>query len=427
MTHYSEHGISVELSKNPQESPDKIFFSYNEENIEIKNSLTHQPQSITCAAKSLGIKTKDKIDFTVISFPPATTAAALFTKNACPSYTVSRNRELLLHSDCTLLAVNSGNANVFNPTGATDLVETAALLAKEFELNEDEIMVCSTGVIGVQLPMDKFRTGIPGIKSTLLPNNLDQAAKAILTTDRGPKVASVKIGELVLCAIAKGAGMIEPNMATMLAYFFTNGTFTKAELDQALRETCNNSFNSISIDSDTSTNDTLALFATGELDKDKSDINALISALQAMSIKLAREIVAQGEGVSKLIETVVHSDNSEGQSKKIAKSIINSPLLKAAVFGADPNWGRVVMAVGKACMDDSNPLHADQIQIKFQSQLVYDRGKGIKLDLDKISKDIKENAHCFIEVKIGQGRYSSRVWGSDLTHEYVDINASYTT
>lgn len=428
---YNNLGIEITLGEGKDTTTDLIQFKNpvnTQELLSIKNSLQYQPVGIKTLAATLGIKKSGKIDFTVMMLPKAGPAAAVMTRCMCPSYTILRNREILKQGSLQAVVVNSGNANVFTPTGDKDLANIAELVSTEFGINQNNIFISSTGVIGVPLPLEKFQKGIPGLRKELKDSNLDAAASAILTTDLGPKTSSFKYKDLILCGMAKGAGMMEPNLATMLVYFFTNANLSSKTLQDSLSRAVETSFNAMSIDSDTSTSDSVALLSTGELELSEDEIKIFQDALRAMSVKLSRDIVSQGEGVSKTIEVLVDSDISEEFSKITAKKIINSPLVKAAVHGADPNWGRVVMAIGKPESGKViKVLGEENIEIKLQGVVVFSRRENIKLDLVSISKRIKESKIASIEVKIGAGGYPSHAWGCDLTEEYVTFNSDYTT
>lgn len=428
---YKNLDIEVTLGSGKDTTTDLIEFRNPvkpDQLLSIENSLLYQPPGIKTLAATLGIKKSGKIDFTVITLPQSAPAAAVLTRCMCPSYTILRNREILKEGQLQAIAVNSGNANVFTPTGDKDLNNIAQLLAKEFEIKQENVFISSTGVIGVPLPIEKFQKGIPGLKSQLKENNLDAAASAILTTDLGPKTVSFKYNDLIICGIAKGAGMIEPNLATMLVYFFTNANLSSKALQNTLIKAVDYSFNCISIDTDTSTSDSVALLSTAELELSEDELKIFDSALRAMCIKLSRDIVSQGEGVSKIIEVFVNSDLSEEFSRSTAKKIINSPLVKAAIHGADPNWGRVVMAIGKPEAGKSvKVLGEENIEIKLQGETVFSKKESLKLELPAISKKIKESKIASIEVIIGAGGYPCRAWGCDLTEEYVTFNSDYTT
>ncbi|MFN8389599.1 MAG: bifunctional glutamate N-acetyltransferase/amino-acid acetyltransferase ArgJ [Bdellovibrionota bacterium] len=426
---YPELGIEIVPGPGRDTTDDTISFTADDKRYTLVNSLEHQPHGIKTASATLGIKKSGKIDFTVVALEQPAPAAGLFTRSLCPSVTILRGRKILKDGKLQALAVNSGNANVFTPNGERDVNRTAELLAEELGIAADDILICSTGVIGVPLPMEKFEQGIPGIGATLRTNNLDAAASAILTTDHGPKTVSIKIGELVICGMAKGAGMIEPNMATMLVYFFTNARLSAEDLQSSLRQAADASFQSISIDSDTSTSDAVALFSTQQIVLDSTLKAAFDAALRAMSIKLARDIVSQGEGVSKIIECSVRTGISSQFAKQTAKGIINSPLVKAAVHGADPNWGRIVAAIGKSELPSgkSSVLDPTQLTIQLMGETVYRNGEATTVDLPSVSRKMKEASLVSIAVTIEGDKFLARTWGCDLTEEYVTFNSDYTS
>lgn len=425
---YTEHHISVESSSRDDTLADTVSVTLeNGSAVTVSNTLAVEPKLLTCGT-TLGIKESGKPDFTVMRLNKPAATVGVFTKNRCPSVTVLRNKNCLLKGTAQLIAVNSGNANVFTPSGEKDLGEVVSLISKEFEVAEDQIIMCSTGVIGVPLPMDLFRRGIPGLKSSLRENNLKSAAEAIITTDRFAKSASIQVGDVTIAGIAKGAGMIEPNLATMLVYLFTNVAIPTEKLGAYLREACAKAFNCISIDSDTSTSDTVILSSSEEVPESSISKEDFCRALTALCVKLARDIVSQGEGVTKILECCVESDTSIDFSKQVAKQIINSPLFKCAMHGGDPNWGRIVMAIGKGWSEDSPKLFTpEMLTISLQGITVLERGSAVKIDLAALAKRIKSERVIEISVRIGTGKYRGRSWGADLTSEYVSINADYTT
>jgi glutamate N-acetyltransferase/amino-acid N-acetyltransferase len=391
----------------------------------IINSLRHQPDGIRTCAASLGIKPSGKPDLTVITLPQPGAAAAVMSQNRCPSYAVLRNRACLADSTLQAIAVVSGNANVFTPNGMRDLLRIADLLQAEFGIAAEHTLISQTGAIGVPLPMQPFKRGIPHLSNTLQAQHLDAASEAILTTDSGPKVASVAIGDLVLAGIAKGAGMVEPDMATMLVYFFTNAQVDAHFLQDALEHAVDVSFNRLSIDAATSTSDTVALVSTGAKALDPIQKEQFRQALTAMSVKLTRDIASQGEGVSKTLEVTVDSDVSLLYSQRVAKQIINSPLVKTAAHGAVPGWGRIVAAIGKPHSGYDDPLlPPEQVEIALQSHTVYQRGQAITPDLQALHIALHRDKVMDIYVTLGAGGYLGRAWGCDLSADYVQFNAS---
>lgn len=425
---YPEFHLTIQSGPGRDTTQDSVSVTLSDgTQCQIENSLKHQP-SILTATTTLGIKASGKVDFTVMKAAQPSTAAGVFTRNRCPSMTVVRNRRCLESGKTQAIAVNSGNANVFTPRGAEDAEEIATLLAQDLQIPADQILVCSTGVIGVPLPMDKFRAGIPGVSAKLRAQNLDEAAHAILTTDLGPKPASVKHNEAVICGIAKGAGMIEPNLATMLVYLYTNVDLPSNVLKQALRDATADSFNSLSVDTDTSTSDSVILVSTGEVPATNISNEDFTRLLRALCIKLSRDIVSQGEGVTKIIEAHVECDVSMHYARQLTKQIINSPLFKCAVHGGDPNWGRIVMAIGKvqgpAEMGLINP---GSLEITLQDLPIYRGGATVEFDKETLRQRMVDERVVRVFVRTGTPVHRARAWGCDLSADYVRINADYTT
>jgi glutamate N-acetyltransferase/amino-acid N-acetyltransferase len=396
--------------------------------VAIDPTLVHQPEGIRAAAIAAGIKYPDVLDFTVVKLDAPGAAAGLFTTNLCPGHAIPFDREVLADGRAQALVVVSKNANVFTPRGDEDTRAIASGLARELGISAKDVVVSCTGVIGVPLPMDRVQAAIAGIGAKLEPNRLEDVSRAILTTDRGPKVCSVRIGDIVACAMAKGAGMIEPNMATMLSYFFTNADLDGAALREILADAAARSFNALSVDSDTSTSDSLVAFSTRGVRLDEALRSDLVDAVRAMSVKLARQITVQAEGATKLIECTVRLDTSVRDAKLVAKKIVNSPLVKTAVHGGDPNWGRLVMAIGKPDERlELRKIQPSEVTLAMMGQTVYQRSSAIAIDLVSLSRSIKQSSRIAIEARIGAGRHAATAWGCDLSHRYVDINADYTT
>ena len=396
--------------------------------VELENVLAHQPAGIESVSTWIGVGTEGVLDFTVVRLPATGPAAAVFTKNRCPGDAVISGRENVADGRLRLLCVLSKNANVFTPDGARDVESLLDALAGEFGVERGEILLSCTGVIGVPLPMDRILAGIPGLSGQLEAGGLERAARAILTTDRGPKWASVKLGSIELCGFAKGAGMIEPNMATMLSYLFTNAHVDAAQLDAMLRRCVDRTFNAISVDSDTSTSDTVALMSTSAVELPEVHEDDFEQALLMLCAKLARDVVGQGEGVENLIEVDVAVSTSEADARALAKSLINSPLVKTAVHGADPNWGRIVMAIGKPAAHVSfDRIDPAELVISVMGETVFDRGQALDVDLDALSRRMQSQKTARVAVVIGEPAHRFKAWGCDLTHEYIHINADYTT
>lgn len=372
-------------------------------------------------AKNVGIR-DETLDFTVVYSTSPATAAAAFTRNTFCGHPVTVGRGHVADGRLQAVVVNSKNANVATgPEGLEACRETCRLVGAELGIRPEDVFPCSTGVIGRPLPMERMRAGIAGVRSQLAPGRLDAFARAILTTDTHPKMRCAQLGNAVLSGCCKGAGMIEPNMATMLAFFFTDAALPADELRAALREAVEVSFNMVSVDSDTSTSDTAVVLANGQAGE--VDRHAFRRLLTAMAVELAQEVARDGEGASKLIEVAVSGAPDRDAARRVAKSVVNSPLVKSAAWGADPNWGRVAMAVGK-CFD--LPLDPDRVRIAFGGIAVYPGG-GLGPDgLGPLTEHLRGD-RIRIEVDLALGDASATVWGCDLTPEYVHINGDYTT
>jgi glutamate N-acetyltransferase/amino-acid N-acetyltransferase len=318
--------------------------------------------------------------------------------------------------------INSKNANVaMGKQGIDNAIETCRIVGEELGVDSYDVLPFSTGVIGRPLPMEKIRAGLRGIRDELKPDNLKLAAEAIMTTDKYPKYFSCQVGPAVIAGIAKGAGMIEPNMATMLAYLMTDAELPAASLRPMLKRVVDRTFNAMSIDTDTSTSDTVVLMANGLAGPvNRRDFEA---GLLKVSDYLTRELARSGEGATKLITVDVDGAKNKAQAKRIAKSVVNSPLVKTAVYGCDPNWGRVIMAVGKSFDPTIEPA---KVTIRFGDTNVFKKGSPVDCDLEALRKYLAQS-EVVITVDLGIGKASARVWGCDLTEGYIKENAYYTT
>jgi glutamate N-acetyltransferase/amino-acid N-acetyltransferase len=377
-------------------------------------------------ATNAGIKDKS-LDFGVIAASRPCSAAALFTRNNFPAAPVILGRERLRSGRLQAVVVNSKNANAASgERGLADARRTAQVLGEALGIDPALVLPSSTGVIGVNLPMDKIEAacrGAPqGLAST--PEAIDQFARAIMTTDTRRKAVSVKVGAATLTGVAKGAGMIEPNMATMLAFLVTDAEIPAPSLQAALSSATERSFNRITIDGDTSTNDTALVMASGLAGKVSE--SAFEGALLEVCQHLAKAIVEDGEGATKLIELTVSEAPSTEAALAIAKSIVNSPLVKTAIYGADPNWGRFVMAIGKVF---AHPVPLEKLVIRFGDgeQALAIRAGGQAADVLERIRAYLKNPVLHIEVSLGQGRARETVWGCDLTEGYIKENAYYTS
>jgi glutamate N-acetyltransferase/amino-acid N-acetyltransferase len=385
---------------------------------------------VRLAVGQAGIRYQGRTDVLLAEFAEGTTVAGVFTKNLCPGAPVTWCREFLAGGTARGLVVNAGNANVFNGIAGQRAVEaTANAAAKTLGVPAETIFLASTGVIGEPLPAQKIVAVLDKLKANLAEDRLGEAASAIMTTDTFPKAATRTArlgGENVLIAgIAKGSGMIAPDMATMLSFIFTDAAIPAPALQAMLAKAVDHSFNCITIDSDTSTSDTVLLFATGTArNKPTEDPAALADfrrALNEVLHDLALLVVRDGEGAQKLVSITVDGAVSNHSAQKIAMAIANSPLVKTAIAGEDANWGRIVMAVGKA----GEPADRDKLAIAIGGTWMAKAG-GIVPGYDEtpVVAHMK-GREIDIEVDIGLGAGRATVWTCDLTHGYIDINGSY--
>ncbi len=385
-------------------------------------SLPFYPQGFRSCAKNVGIK-DETLDFTVIVSDVPASAAAMFTQSRFYGAAIIVGREHVANGQLQAIAINSKNANdATGEQGLANIREVARLVALELGIAPEDVLPSSTGVIGVQLPMEKLRQGIHGLRQEMQAGRLELSAQAIMTTDTKPKLHAYKVGNAVLVGMAKGVGMIEPNMATMLSYFVTDARIAPDMLKALLKEVVDLSFNMVSVDTDTSPSDTVAILANG-LAGDV-DLNEFRDALQTMAIELAKDIARDGEGATKLIEVVVDEAASFAQAKRVAKAIVNSPLVKTAIFGADPNWGRVAMAIGKC--EEQTEIVPEKVSIAFGELLVYKGEPVAEVNLAELEQYLQQ-VEVVIHVSLGLGIASATVWGCDLSYEYVRINGEYTT
>ncbi|MBF0287128.1 MAG: bifunctional glutamate N-acetyltransferase/amino-acid acetyltransferase ArgJ [SAR324 cluster bacterium] len=378
--------------------------------------------------KNIGIK-DDSLDFGGILSSRPCQAAGVFTKNTMPGPPVVVGKEHLENGELQAIIVNSKNANVATGlSGLHDAKRMCQLMAQACQLEPEQVLPSSTGVIGLRLPMEIIEAACLAAASEFgnTPGHVENFARSIMTTDTRPKWVSGMVNGATLLGVAKGAGMIEPNMATMLCYFVTDAKISASLLQPMLTRVVNQSFNRISVDTDTSTSDTVVILANGFAGE--VDLQEFESVFSQMAIHLAKEIVRDGEGVTKLIELTVSGASTAQQALWTAKSVINSPLVKTAIYGADPNWGRFVMAIGKV-FDYTVPLVNLKIFFgKDQPRFCVDAQKveQNEVPLADISKLLQQQ-EIFIEIVLGDGAYSEKVWGCDLTEGYVEENAYYTT
>jgi glutamate N-acetyltransferase/amino-acid N-acetyltransferase len=378
--------------------------------------------------KNIGIK-DETLDFGGILSDVPCQAAGVFTKNTMPGAPILVGREQLRNGLLQAIIVNSKNANVATQEkGIEDSKTICRLVAEACGLEADMVLPSSTGVIGRRLPMELIDKACKEVKQDFgkTDEHIEAFARSIMTTDTRPKWVSAKVGGATMLGIAKGSGMIEPNMATMLCYFVTDAKIASYQLQPMLGRVVDQSFNRISVDTDTSTSDTVVILSNGmagQVNQDEFEVVFL-----EMAIYLAKEIARDGEGATKLIELIVSGAQTQEQALLTAKAVINSPLVKTAIYGADPNWGRFVMAIGKVFQYSVDLRDLRIIFGKGAHRLQIDAGTldRHEVPLEEIS-DILKRDEVHIEVVLGKGSYSERIWGCDLTEEYVKINAYYTT
>jgi glutamate N-acetyltransferase/amino-acid N-acetyltransferase len=369
-----------------------------------------------------GIRPSGKEDVALVRSLPPAVGAALWTANRVQAAPVVVSRRHLGEAEPQAVVANAGVANAATgPEGEADAEETAELVASLLGLAPAEVLVLSTGVIGARLPMDKLRSGVAAAADALAPGGGEAAAQAILTTDSGPKLAAVATGGFTVGGMAKGAGMIHPALATMLAVVTTDYALRPGEADGFLRTAVDATFNRISVDGDCSTNDAVVLLANGAADAPRDD-PAFAAALLDVCGELARQIVADGEGATVVLRIDVTGADGAGQAQAIARRIATSPLVKTAAFGRDPNWGRVVAAAGSAPWNGGfAALDPARLRVAFDGTTVLEHGRPTG------AVPTLGGAECRIELDLGLGDGAASYLASDLSYDYVRINAEYRT
>lgn len=403
----------------------------------IEGGSVTSPLGFTADGVCAGVKPSNttKRDLALICCEKKCNAAAIFTKNLVKSDTIYVTQKHLENGTAQAVVVNSGNANACNPDGYEKAEQMCRLTAEALGIDENDIIVASTGVIGQPLPIEPIEKGIASLKSTLSKSGGTNAAEAIMTTDTVKKEYAFQTeigGKTVhLGGISKGSGMIHPNMGTMLCFMTTDCAIAPALLDKALREAVRVSFHRISVDGDTSTNDTCAILANAmagnpEITAEGADYDAFLQMLTTLCIRLARDMAADGEGAQHLITCQVQNALHETQAEIIGKSVIASALTKAAIFGCDANWGRVLCAMGYS----GQAFDPAQVDVAFSSQvgriLVCSHGKGLDFD-EALAKQILSEKEVVIEIDLRAGSAEATCWGCDLTYDYVRINGDYRT
>jgi glutamate N-acetyltransferase/amino-acid N-acetyltransferase len=389
---------------------------------------------VRVAGMAAGLKESGRPDLFMADLAAGTTVAGVFTQSACASAPVEWCRKVLPGGAARGIVVNSGNANAFTgKAGDKTVAHTVRTAAQLIGCRQKEIFVASTGVIGVPVPQDYVGRMLKKLHKRLAPGAWPDAAEAILTTDTFAKMATrtARIGgtEVTLAGIAKGSGMIAPDMATMLSFIFTDAKIPAPVLQTMLRRTADRSFNCITVDSDTSTSDTLLLAATGQADhpavtsaggRAAAEFRA---ALDELAADLATQVVKDGEGAQKFVTIDIKGAASDRAARRIGLAVANSPLVKTAIAGSDANWGRVVMAVGKA----GEKADRDRMSISFGGIDITRRGKQVA-DYDEAAIERHlAGQDVDLAVDVGVGKGAARVWTCDLTHGYITINADYRT
>ena len=382
-----------------------------------------------------GIKYADRDDLTIIEIADGSSTAAVFTQNAfraAPVLVAERNNA---NGDAKYILINSGNANA--GTGAPGMAaceQSCEALAAATQTNSDQVLPFSTGVIGEVLPVDKLEYALPDAIHDLSATNWDRASRAIMTTDTVPKLRSKVVTledgrRCQLVGMSKGSGMIQPNMATMLGFIATDASIAREMLDGMLRTAVNVSFNRITVDGDTSTNDAVTLTATGQSDvvitpTDRASALAFQAALTELATELAQDIVRDGEGATKFVEITVSSALSEAEADQVARTVAHSPLVKTALFASDPNWGRILAAVGRAGVSE---IDVDAVSLSLNGVLIAENGARAESYTEEAGVAAMAPEDLVITIDLGRGDKSATLWTTDFSYDYVKINAEYRT
>jgi glutamate N-acetyltransferase/amino-acid N-acetyltransferase len=384
---------------------------------------------VTCA----GIKYPNRRDLVVIEAAAGTRAAAVFTRNAFRAAPVTVARAHLAAASPRYLVINTGNANA--GTGRQGLVDAEAIcraLAERTGCRPEEVLPFSTGVIGEPLPLFRVLVGLPAVLAALRLDGWAEAAHGIMTTDTRPKWASRRLmlggQEVAVTGIAKGAGMIRPDMATLLAFIATDAAADEALLGQVLSDAVADSFNTITVDGDTSTNDACVLLATGQagaiVPEEGEDYARFAAAVREVCIDLAQAIVRDGEGATKFITIQVEGGRDGVECRQVAYTIAHSPLVKTAFFASDPNWGRILAAVGRAGLAD---LELERVAIHLDEVCIVRDGGRAPDYTEERGQEVMRRSDIAIRVELGRGQAAARIWTTDLSFDYVRINAEYRT
>ena len=379
------------------------------------------PAGFRAYVANIGIKDATD-DFVIVASDAPCPTVGVFTTSSFAGPSVLVSREHLASPTSQAVVVISKNANVATgDEGMANAREVVAGVAASLGCAPSDVLIASTGVIGRQYPMERVRAGMAAIPASLPSVDADLVAAGIMTTDTVAKVAATSVGDVRIVGVAKGVGMIEPNMATLIALLFTDASLSDGDLDPIFRRVMDRTFNCVSIDTDTSTSDTAILMASGAAGP--TDLVAFERGLYEVAVSLTKQVARDGEGAEKLLEVNVEGASTPELAKRVAKAVVNSPLVKTAVHGADPNWGRVAMAIGKSTTADE--VDQSKVVIRFGDQEVYPS------PVDEAGLDALAAYMLGDEVRItavlGAGEASATVWGCDLTDGYIRINADYTT
>jgi glutamate N-acetyltransferase/amino-acid N-acetyltransferase len=397
----------------------------------IENGTVTSPKEFLAAGIFCGIK-KQKKDLALIYSKISCTAAGTFTLNKVKAAPLIVSQEVIKSkTNVKAILVNSGNANACTgDKGYNDALSMQSYCAEKLSINQNEVLISSTGVIGQVMPMKKIVSGIDAIVPSLSADGGSDAAEAIMTTDKKKKHFALEVqldnGTITIGAICKGSGMIMPNMATMLAFITTDAEIESTLLQEMLSNSVKNSFNKISVDGDTSTNDMVVLLANGassiNVEKDSKDESIFNEALTALCIEMAKSIVSDGEGATKLVEIVITGADSEMDADLIGKAVANSSLVKTAINGEDANWGRIMSAAGNS----GATLDPSKMSISFNNTPVVLPKYNIVLD-ENVAKEILSQRNFQIKINLNGGNHSTVWWTCDFSEEYIKINANYRT
>lgn len=389
----------------------------------------HTCQGFLAGAVAAGIKKKERLDLGLIYSEQSASVAGVFTQNRVKAAPVQICQDKIKNGSCQAIVVNSGNANCFTgQQGITDANTMCTLVADSMKINVDHVLVASTGVIGQPLPMNRMQKGIAQLKQSLSLDGFDDLAKAIMTTDTIPKLFS-RQGEVDnkpfnIVGMAKGAGMIHPDMATMLAFICTDARIEADLLQSMLLKGVNRTLNRISIDGDTSTNDTALLLANGASDvviQTDHEVDCFQALLDELLMDLAKALVKDGEGVTKLVEIRVENAATTQEALLAANTVATSPLVKTAFFGEDANWGRLLMAIGRS----GAQFDPDRVKIYFDDVLMVADGAGCGLQAEKDATIVLKKSEYAVIIDLDAGTACESVFTGDLSIDYIHINADY--